>query len=61
LLSNGSATGNSVIVSWLLPQARERRFRKHLLRVGKKVMYAAGQISVLIGYRYRAYSIIDGR
>jgi glycosyltransferase involved in cell wall biosynthesis len=38
-----------------------RRFRKYALRSGSKVMYAAGQISVLAGYRYEGYRAIDGR
>jgi succinoglycan biosynthesis protein ExoM len=38
-----------------------RRFKKHALRGGKKLMYAAGQISVLAGYRHEGYRVIDGQ
>jgi glycosyltransferase involved in cell wall biosynthesis len=38
-----------------------RRFRKYALRGGGKVMYAAGQISAVAGYRYEGYRSIDGR
>jgi hypothetical protein len=37
-----------------------RRFKKYALRGGKKLLYAAGQISVLAGYRYQGYRAIDG-
>jgi succinoglycan biosynthesis protein ExoM len=38
-----------------------RRFRKHVLQAGKKAMYAAGVFSVLSGYRYQGYRVVDGR
>jgi succinoglycan biosynthesis protein ExoM len=37
-----------------------RRFRKHALRAGKKVMYTTGVFLVLAGYRYQGYRAIDG-
>jgi succinoglycan biosynthesis protein ExoM len=50
----------SLIAAIVLGASSIRRFRKHLLRAGKKLMYAAGQASVLAGYRYEGYRVIDG-
>jgi succinoglycan biosynthesis protein ExoM len=45
----------SFIAAIVLGAFSVRRFRKYALRSGKKLMYAAGQLSVLAGYRYNAY------
>jgi succinoglycan biosynthesis protein ExoM len=50
----------SFIAAMVLGLFSARRFRKHALRAGKKLMYAAGQVSVLAGYRYQGYRAIDG-
>jgi succinoglycan biosynthesis protein ExoM len=51
----------SLVAAAALGAFTGRRFRKYGLRAGGKLMYAAGQISVLAGYRYEGYRTIDGR
>jgi succinoglycan biosynthesis protein ExoM len=55
-----SATG-SLIAAIVLGVFSGRRFKKYALRGGGKLMYAAGQISVLAGYRHEGYRVIDGQ
>ncbi len=37
-----------------------RRFKRCAVKGGSKIMYAAGQIAVLCGYRYQAYKNTEG-
>jgi succinoglycan biosynthesis protein ExoM len=55
-----SSGAGSMLAALVLGAFSGRRFRKHALRAGKKVLYAAGQFSVLAGYRYEGYRAIDG-
>src|SRR5262249_22669820 len=50
----------SLIAAAVIGAVGGRRFKKFALRGGGKLLYAAGQFSVLAGYRYEGYRAIDG-